>query len=31
VDSDGAVCGGISADTVLAALAAARKTGEVPV
>ncbi|MFL6144486.1 MAG: ATP-binding cassette domain-containing protein [Labedaea sp.] len=31
VDSDGAVVGGISADTVLRALAAARETGEVPV
>jgi osmoprotectant transport system ATP-binding protein len=31
VDTDGAVVGGISADTVLRALAAARETGEVPV
>jgi osmoprotectant transport system ATP-binding protein len=31
VDSSGAVVGGISADTVLRALAAARETGEVPV
>jgi osmoprotectant transport system ATP-binding protein len=31
VDADGAVVGGISADTVLRALAAARETGEVPV
>jgi osmoprotectant transport system ATP-binding protein len=31
VDSAGAVVGGISADTVLRALAAARETGEVPV
>jgi osmoprotectant transport system ATP-binding protein len=31
VDSSGAVAGGISADTVLRALAAARETGEVPV
>ncbi|HEV2779686.1 MAG TPA: ATP-binding cassette domain-containing protein [Actinophytocola sp.] len=31
VDADGAVVGGISADTVLAALGAARESGEVPV
>jgi osmoprotectant transport system ATP-binding protein len=31
VDASGAVCGGISADTVLRALAAARESGEVPV
>jgi len=31
VDADGAVAGGISADTVLATLAAARAAGEIPV